>query len=427
MFAAPGADGSFINGERMGLSEFITENLKEILQEFEDFARSQTAPGAGMDVAALRDDAAGILEAIALDLQQPQSRVDQERKGKGDAPSSSADPMTSAEKHGTERAAANFSLDATVAEYRALRASVLRLWRATDDIKADQAKFEDVNRFHEAIDQALAESTERYSLELGKLREERAAEADRATELISLARISQARSDFLRTVSHEMRTPLNAISGYTSLLLKGNYGPTTQAQKKALERMKLAEEDLLGFVEGILDFQRAGEETPDDEMEEIAVQDAIDDIRSTVEPIALEQEVEFDIDIEAHDARIRVDRNKLHQVLETLILNAVGDAPRGGRVWLDYVETPEEAGLRVHDTGPGIPSDRLEGIFEPFVQFEPGLTREPGDVGLALTISQKLIEGMGGRLTAESELGKGSVFTVWLPKPSTVANRSIHR
>jgi len=396
----------------MRLSEFITQNQNDILQDFEDFARSHAAPGIGMDVAALRDDAAGILQAIALDMGEPQSRSAQERKGKGDAPFSSADPITSADRHGAERAAANFSLDETVAEFRALRASVLRLWRAKDGTAADEAKLEDVNRFHEAIDQALAESIERYSFELGRLREGRVAEADRLAK-----GISRARSDFLRTVSHEMRTPLNAISGYRSLLLRGSYGPTTQAQKKALGHMNLAEENLLGFIEGILDFQRAGEETPDGEMEEIAVQDAIEGIRSMVESIALECGVGFDMDIEAHDARIRVDRKKLHHVLETLILNAVAVTPRGGRVWLDYVETPEEACLRVHDTGPGIPRGKLADIFEAFSQFGPGLTREPGDVGLALTISRELTESMGGRLTAESGSEKGAVFTVWLPKP----------
>jgi len=404
----------------MTLSEFITEYREEILQEFEDFARSHVIPGLHMDVAALRDDAAGILEAIALDLRQPQSRAQQEVKGKGDAPFLSTDPATSGERHGADRAARNFSLDETVAEFRALRASVLRLWRATDVMETDEAKLEDVNRFHEAIDQALAESIERYSLELGRLRHERAAEAFRVAK-----HISQARSDFLRTVSHEMRTPLNAISGYRSLLLKGNYGPTTEAQKKALGRMNLAEEDLLGFIEGILDFQRAGEDTPDDEMEEIAVQDVIGGLRLTVEPVALEKEVAFDIDIGdpgVLKARIRVDPAKLRQVLEILILNAVAASPPGGRVWLDCVETPDEAGLRVHDNGTGIAIDKLEGIFEAFAKFAPGLAREPGDVGLALSISQKLTEGMGGRLTAESEVGEGSVFTIWLPKSPTIAS-----
>ncbi|MEX2466753.1 MAG: sensor histidine kinase [Gemmatimonadota bacterium] len=397
----------------MSLSEFITENQERILQDFEDFARTHSAPGNGLDIAALRDDAAGILKAIALDLRQSQSRFVQERKGKGDAPSSSAAPVTSAERHGTERAGENFSLDETIAEYRALRASVLRLWRATDDIEPDEATLDEVNRFHEAIDQALAECIERYSLELGRLREERVAEAQRLAE-----GISQAKSDFLQIVSHEMRTPLNAISGYTSLLLKGNYGPMTPAQEKVLGRMNLAEENLLGVIEGILDFQRAGTETSY-EMEEMAVQDATKGIRSIVEPIAREQEVEFDIDIEAHDARIRVDPKKLHQVLVTLILNAVGVTPRGGRVWLDYAETPADARLRVHDTGPGIPSDKLGDIFEAFTQVDEGLTREREGIGLGLTISRKLTEAMGGRLTAESELGKGSVFTVSLPRLST--------
>jgi len=397
----------------MRLSEFITENLEAILQEFEDFARSHTKAGETMDVVALRDDAAGILGVIALDLLKPQTPHAQKRKAKGDAPSPLSDPDTPAEQHGAERATSAFSLEETVSEYRALRASVLRLWIAAGDVEADVATLRDIIRFDEAIDQALAESMNRYSLELERVLEERLAEDQRVEE-----GVARVKADFLRVVSHELRTPLNAITGYSSLLRMGISGPTTPAQEEVLGRMKQAEEHLLGVIEGILDFQGTSTATTY-EMAESSVEAVVAALHSIVDPTASAQGVDFAIDIRANGARLWVDLTKVRQVLLNLVSNALRFTPRGGRVWLDYVETPEHACLRVHDTGPGIPGDKLEAVFEPFVQLDMRLTRERGGIGLGLSISRQLTQGMGGSLTAESEVGRGSVFTVALPRLPT--------
>jgi signal transduction histidine kinase len=397
----------------MRLSQFITENLEAILQEFEDFARSHTKAGETMDVLALRDDGEGILGVIALDLQKPQTLHAQKRKATGDAPSAPWAPETPAEQHGSERANSAFSLEETVSEYRALRASVLRLWIAAGDVEADAATLRDIIRFDEAIDQALAESMSRYSLEIERLLEERMAEDQRVEE--GLARV---KADFLRVVSHELRTPLNAIAGYSSILRTGISGPTTPAQEDVLGRMKQAEEHLLGVIEGILDFQGTSTATTY-EMAESSVEAAIAGLDSIVDPTASTHGVDFDIDIRANGTRLWVDLTKVRQILLNLVSNALRFTPSGGRVWLDYVETTEHSCLRVHDTGKGIPSEMLEAIFEPFVQLDMGLTREQGGIGLGLSISRQLAEGMGGTLTAESEVGKGSVFTVALPRLSS--------
>ncbi|MEX2466752.1 MAG: sensor histidine kinase, partial [Gemmatimonadota bacterium] len=398
-------------GDRMRLSKFITENEEEILQEFEDFARTRTEPGRDMDITELRDDARGILKVIALDLEAPQSEHAKERKAKGDAPPSGGTTEdTPAEKHGTERAMSDFSLEETVSEYRALRASVLRLWTASGGIEADPATLEDITRFDEAIDQALAESINRYSLEIDRLREEQATEGLRIEK-----EVTRARAAFLQIVSHEMRTPLNAIAGYTHILLEGIRAPVSQPQVEVLRRMNLARQHLSGIVEGILEFQRTGTESAFD-LVEVPVEEAIAGLGAIVGPTARDDGLEFTVDVQADGARIRVDRQKLRQVLINLISNAVRSTPEGGRVWLDYVETPEHACLRVHDTGMGIPKEQVEAIFEPFVQIENELNDVRGGVGLGLAISRHLTDGMGGTLTVESELGKGSVFTVALPK-----------
>lgn len=393
----------------MRLAEFISDHLEEILQEFEDFARTHTAAGGAMDPTSLRDHAKGILEAVARDLQQPQSQSEQERKGKGEAPS--PEDETPAARHGAQRAGEAFSLAETVAEFRALRASVLRLWpRAADDAEAHLA-LQDVTRFNEAIDQALSESVNRYAVELGRLRDERATEGDRIAE-----GVEQMKTDFLQVVSHELRTPLNAISGYGDMLRMEIRGPLNEEQRSMLWRMKKAEHHLLGVIEGILDFQRAKTGKIPFKVEEMTVQDALEGLESIVEPMAKQFGVEFSMEIEPGEVRGRVDHARLRQVLLNLISNAMRHTPEGGRVWLDHLDSSDEICLRVHDTGTGIPQEKLEAIFQPFVQLDMGLTREQGGIGLGLAISRQFMHGMGGRITATSRPGEGSIFTVHVPR-----------
>jgi len=392
----------------MRLTEFLSANREGILQNFETFAHTHTEAGRSMDVAALRDHSAELLKGIASDLEAPQSARARDRKSKGDAPAISTRLSRAAEKHGADRAADDFSLSETVSEFRALRASVLRLWMASGEIEMDEEDFMDLVRFDEAIDQMLAESADRYSTELARLQQERTREQERVTE-----KVRQAKSDFLQIVSHELRTPLHAISGYNALLEMGVYGAVPDAQRTILERMRFAEKHLLGIIEGILDLQRSSDETPL-EVHEMPVAEAVDGLSTLVAPIAEKHGVDFTLDVEGGDGSVWANSAKLRQVLLNLITNALECTPRGGRVWVDHVDTAEGACFRVHDTGPGIPDDKLEAIFEPFVQLDMSLTRERGGIGLGLAISQQLARRMGGRITATSEVGKGSTFTVVL-------------
>jgi signal transduction histidine kinase len=133
-----------------------------------------------------------------------------------------------------------------------------------------------------------------------------------------------------------------------------------------------------------------------------------------VTPMAISRGVAFDIDLPESGGPVLADPSRLHQILLNVIMNAVHHTPEGGRVWLDYQESPDEGYLSVHDNGPGIPQDRLEAIFEPFVQLDMSLTREHGGLGLGLAISRQLAHEMGGRVTATSEVGVGSTFAVAL-------------
>jgi hypothetical protein len=154
----------------MRLSEFIATNREQILIDWEAFARTLGPVSETMDIAALRDHASEMLTAIAADLNTPQTDSQQHEKSVGNAPVDIADPATPAEEHGADRAVRGFDIGQMVSEYRALRASVVRLWIGATGL-LESSDLEDLTRFHEAIDQALAESVTRYTLDLDQSKE----------------------------------------------------------------------------------------------------------------------------------------------------------------------------------------------------------------------------------------------------------------
>ena len=151
-------------------------------------------------------------------------------------------------------------------------------------------------------------------------------------------------------------------------------------------------------------------------MEEMPAAEVFTGLELLVAPLARAKRVRLEIDDGGCRAGVTADREKLRQILVNLLTNAVKFTPAGGRVRLECHEGEHEISMRVHDTGIGIPGDKLELIFEPFVQVDMGLTREHGGTGLGLAISREFARGMGGELTAISVLGQGSTFSVRLPR-----------
>src|SRR4051794_10651796 len=196
-----------IDPERtMRLSDFIASNLESVLAEWEEFARTHIPAGESMDVAGLRDHAADILKTVARDLRTPQTEAERGEKAQGDAEPRPGAADTAAETHGALRAEAGFTLGQMVSEFRALRASVTRLWRAAGAGRG-ASDFEDVTRFNEAIDQALAESLTRYARDL-----------------------EHSKEMFLAILGHDVRTPLGSIMmSATGLLMRPDLAPAHQA------------------------------------------------------------------------------------------------------------------------------------------------------------------------------------------------------
>jgi PAS domain S-box-containing protein len=226
----------------------------------------------------------------------------------------------------------------------------------------------------------------------------------------------RAKTEFLTTMSHELRTPLNAIGGYAELLALGIGGPLTEGQKDYVDRIRRSQQDLLAIVTDLLNFGRieTGELTY--EIETVRLSAVVDTVFPMIEPQAISRAVKLERGTCPADALARADKPKVEQILLNLLTNAVKFTAPGGRIAVSCGVSDGHATLAVLDTGIGIPADKLEAIFEPFVQLGRTLTSLQEGTGLGLAISRDLARAMGGDITVESKPGEGSVFTVRLPK-----------
>ena len=226
---------------------------------------------------------------------------------------------------------------------------------------------------------------------------------------------NRAKSDFLAVMSHELRTPLNAISGYVDLLVLGIHGPINDPQRNALERIKRAQSHLLGLINNVLNYARIEAGTLELRLEDVPVEELLDGVEVLIAPLASSKDIAYRRERGDAAVRIRADREKAQQVLLNLVSNAVKFTEPGGTVAVNWTADGHRIAIRVRDTGMGIPAERLEHIFDPFVQVDADLTRQAQGTGLGLAISRELARLMGGDVTAESTLDTGSTFTFTLP------------
>jgi signal transduction histidine kinase len=241
-------------------------------------------------------------------------------------------------------------------------------------------------------------------------------------------RADLAKSQFLANMSHELRTPLNAIQGYSQLIDLGIHGPVTDAQRETLARIDRAQRHLLGLVNDVLNFSSLGAGRVEYDMKEVVVADVVADVLPFVEPQLAQKRIAVEVRLPTSGAevaaeppaRVWADREKLGQVFVNLLSNAIKFTPSGRRVVVTFAERANDSGptemafFQVSDTGIGIPREKLEAIFEPFVQVRPSYARAIGGTGLGLAISRDLARGMGGDLRVRSVEGEGSTFTVAL-------------
>jgi signal transduction histidine kinase len=261
------------------------------------------------------------------------------------------------------------------------------------------------------------------------LHESERARADAEHARAAAVQADLAKSQFLANMSHELRTPLNAIQGYAQLIDLGIHGPVTVEQRESLARIDRAQRHLLGLVNDVLNFTRMGAGRVEYDVQVVDVADVVADVLPLVEPQLAQKRIDVEVrlstegaaDVVAEPAaRVWADYEKLGQIFLNLLSNATKFTPPGGHIVVSFTTRedgsapPDVAYFRVADTGIGIPRDRLDAIFEPFVQVRTDYARGTGGTGLGLAISRDLARGMGGDLRVRSEEGKGSTFTVAL-------------
>jgi signal transduction histidine kinase len=222
-------------------------------------------------------------------------------------------------------------------------------------------------------------------------------------------------------MSHELRTPLNAIAGHLQLLEMEVHGPVSDAQHAALERIDRAQRHLLRLVNDVLNFSRLKAGRLEYRVAPVRLSDVVAEVEPMIYPQLALKGVSYVVKVPADDV-VQADFEKLVQVLLNLVSNAVKFTPQGGVVSVECAKRAVETRdtplvhLRVRDTGPGIAVEKLDQIFEPFVQIDANQATRSAGTGLGLAISRDLMRGMGGELRARSTVGEGSTFTISLPR-----------
>ncbi len=229
---------------------------------------------------------------------------------------------------------------------------------------------------------------------------------------------NRAKSEFLAVMSHELRTPLNAIGGYAELLEMGIRGSVTPPQREDLRRIQTSQRHLLGLINEVLNYAKLETGTVHYDIVEVPVREAMNAAESLVSPQARAKGLALVVVGCPRALAVLADVEKLRQILVNLLSNAVKFTESGGRIEISCGAERDRAVFRVRDTGVGIAEDKLEAIFDPFVQVRSDLTRPHEGTGLGLAISRDLARGMGGDLRAESAPDRGSTFILELPAPA---------
>ena len=378
---------------------FIIEHLEEIIREWESFARTVSPASATLDSAGLRDHVRQMLQAIALDIQTSQTDREQYLKSRGLAPAPSS-VETAAETHGALRYSAGFDLGALVAEFRALRATVLRLWINKGLYRDDTTVYE-LARFNEAIDQALAESVAAYSEELTK-----------------------SRATFLAILGHDLRSPLGAMVGALQILSEPIDGV---ARIDALAEGKRSASSMSSMIGDLLEYTRArmGKGTPIVPGEanlEAVCKSAIREASFIHPQTAFRLESSGNLDGHFDSARV-------HQVAANLLNNAVRHGDRGSPITLTTTGDPGALLMKVRNRG-SVAADFLARIFDPLLQVpSAGLQVPPGgadqahstNMGLGLFIAREIVLAHDGTIDVTSSELEGTTFVVKLPRGPVTA------
>jgi len=381
----------------MRLSDFIRTHSEEIAKEWEAFARTCSPAAAKLNVDQLRDHILPLLRFVADDMDAPQTDFEQSEKAQGRQPLTTVE-ASEAEKHAALRIIDGFTVDQVIGEFRALRASILRLWikHRSADIQADPTQ---ITRFNESIDQTLGESVRRHGHLESQAREH-----------------STSRDAFLATLSHELRGPLAAIVNGVHIVralgaTNANLAPVAAMMAQHLRRL----------LDDLLDLARISRNrlsiscVPTDIRQ--CVQDAVD---ANCEGLTQGTHI-LKVDIPEAPLVGQIDCTRVVQVISILLNNAVKYSPAGSRIDVSLIRENEYALISVRDEGIGIAAEMLPRIFDAFyVTNENNLVKH--GLGIGLWLARRLVEMHAGTILAKSEgPTRGAEFCAAIPLTISVA------
>jgi signal transduction histidine kinase len=377
-------------GGAVRLKTYILGNMEKILAEWVGFARKIQPPEGSMDILELRDHAEEMLRTIAADLETPQTDAERRIKSEGEKPRGIKD--TPAETHATGRLHSGFPIDSLVAEYRALRSSVLNLWLKQGKIEGDD-QVTDLLRFNEAIDQALAESIARYS-----------------------ATMTQGQDIFLGILGHDLRSPLQSLSLGAQFLISSQQADSGLVQLGS--RMFSSVSRMKGMLDNLLDFTQS----------RLGDRIEISPVRCDLSKVSEEVADEFrlsnpntGLENTSHgDCRGTWDPLRVSQVYQNLISNAIQYGTRDSTIRIHTEGEDDEVTFTVHNEGPVIPEKDQKRMFD-LMQRVISHADSPDhsvkkNLGLGLYIAREIVKAHQGSISVSSDEKEGTRFTVRLPR-----------
>jgi signal transduction histidine kinase len=374
--------------QRVRLAVFIQENTKPITEEWENFAKTLKPAANDMTPLALRDHIKEILSFIVEDMQSFQTRREQAEKSKGKQGRSAV--PSAAETHEALRLSGGFNIEQMVSEYRALRASVIKLW-TVPNTEMDKTDLADLIRFNECIDQALAESVYHYT-----------------------KKVDASRAIFLGILGHDLRVPLSAISMSADLML--SMGHLTDRQNMLTSQIKESTERITEIVSGLLDVTRArfGSGLPiiraPMDMSFVSRQ-LVDELRTAYPKRTI-------ILVLSGDLKGEWDKARIGQVFTNLISNAIQYSFHDSPIGVTVRGAADAVILSVHNAGKPIPPRKIHAIFDPLTRAYAGRGKQNTGVnlGLGLFITKDIVTSHGGVINVTSSEEDGTTFTARFPR-----------
>lgn len=377
------------------LGDFILENMERILTSWESYARKFWV-GQLPDTAALRNHAETMLRAVAADMASPQTEAERDLKSEGGEVEPDSEMGRAAAGHAIARVNDGFDIERLVAEFRALRASVVRIW--VESVPApSKDQISELGRFNEALDQLVAQSVRAFNL-----------------------RVEKSRRLFLGILGHDLRQPLHSIRMFTEILAK-KPEELAPGVETVLTSMTKCCDSMAGMLGDLLDFtsSQLGSAMPVTLAAsnlELVCREVLNEVQAAAPDRQFHFEAEGNLEGEW-------DAPRLKQMASNLLSNAMQHGAAGEPIDTRLHGTDEEVSLSVHNKGTPIPKEAVGSLFDPMVRISNERKGRPaGSIGLGLYICQQIAAAHAGAITIESSAETGTTFTVRLPRRPAFAD-----